>query len=94
MLALRKEPWRFKDLEEKLNMYRQQCQADQQRHIISKMAVQMPGKSNDGKRKNNEINNHNSNGGRSSGHHGNNGQGGRVRCLGGRSLRGSNNSEH
>jgi hypothetical protein len=30
LLALGKEPWRFKDLEEQLNMYRQQWQADQQ----------------------------------------------------------------
>jgi hypothetical protein len=28
LLALRKEPWRFKDLEDQLNMYRQQWQAD------------------------------------------------------------------
>jgi hypothetical protein len=29
LLALGKEPWRFKDLEDQLNMYRQQWQADQ-----------------------------------------------------------------
>jgi hypothetical protein len=43
--------------------------------------------SNDGKRKNNERNRHNSNGGRSSGRQGNNGRGGRGgsrRGLGGR----------
>jgi hypothetical protein len=28
LLALGKEPWRFKDLEDQLNMYRQQWQAD------------------------------------------------------------------
>jgi hypothetical protein len=44
LLALRKEPWRFKYLEDHLNMYRQQCQADQQKHIIAKMAGKMPGK--------------------------------------------------
>jgi hypothetical protein len=31
LLALGKEPWRFKDIEEQLNMYRQQWQADQQK---------------------------------------------------------------
>jgi hypothetical protein len=30
LLALGKKPWRFKDLEDQLNMYRQQWQADQQ----------------------------------------------------------------
>jgi hypothetical protein len=79
MLALGKEPWRFKDLEDQLNMYRQQWQADQQKQIIEKMSGKMPGKSNDGKRKNNERNHHNSNGGRSGGHQGNSGQGGRGR---------------
>jgi hypothetical protein len=29
LLTLGKEPWRFKDLEDQLNMYRQQWQADQ-----------------------------------------------------------------
>jgi hypothetical protein len=48
LLALGKEPWRFKDLEDQLNMYRQQWQADQQKHTIAKMAGKMPGKSNDG----------------------------------------------
>jgi hypothetical protein len=57
----------------------------------------MPGKSNDGKRKNDERNHHNSNGGRSSGRQGNNGRGGRGgrgRGQGGRSGRSNNNSEH
>jgi hypothetical protein len=31
LLAPGKEPWRFKDLEDQLNMYRQQWQADQQK---------------------------------------------------------------
>jgi hypothetical protein len=44
LLALGKEPWRFKDLEDQLNMYRQQWQADQQKQIIAKMAGKMPGK--------------------------------------------------
>jgi hypothetical protein len=37
-LALGKEPWRFKDLEDQLNMYFQQLQAYQQKQIIEKMA--------------------------------------------------------
>jgi hypothetical protein len=76
---LGKEPWRFKDLEDQLNMYCQKWQADQQKQIIAKMAGKMQGKSNDGKNNNNERNHHNSNGGRSGGHQGNNGQGGRGR---------------
>jgi hypothetical protein len=51
LLALGKEPWRLKDLEDQLNMYRQQCQADQKKNIIAQMARKMPNKSNDGKRK-------------------------------------------
>jgi hypothetical protein len=66
LLALGKEPWRFKDLEDQLNMYRQQWQTDQQKNIIAQMAGKIPNKSNDGKRKNNDRNHHNSNGGRSS----------------------------
>jgi hypothetical protein len=42
-LALGKEPWRFKDLEDHMNMYHQQWQADQQKQIIAKMAGKMPG---------------------------------------------------
>jgi hypothetical protein len=49
--ALVKEPWRFKDLEEQLNMNHQQWQADQQKHIIAKMAGKMSGKTNKGKEK-------------------------------------------
>jgi hypothetical protein len=77
MLALGKEPWRFKDLEDRLNMYRQQWQADQQKQIIAKMAGKMPGKSNDGKRRNNERKRHNTNGGRNGGCQCNNDRGGR-----------------
>jgi hypothetical protein len=44
LLALEKETWRFKDLEDQLNMYCQKWQADQQKHIIAKMAGKMPGK--------------------------------------------------
>jgi hypothetical protein len=96
LLALGKEPWRFKDLEDQLNMYRQQCQADQQKQIIAHMAGKMPSKSNDGKRKSNDRNHHNSNGGRISTRQGNTsrgGRGGRGRGCGGRSGR-ETNSEH
>jgi hypothetical protein len=51
LLALGKEPWRFKDLEDQLNMYCQQWQADQQKQIIAQMAGKHPNKSNDGKKK-------------------------------------------
>jgi hypothetical protein len=51
LLALGKEPWRFKDLEDQLNMYRRQWQADQQKQIIAQMAGKNPNKSNDGIRK-------------------------------------------
>jgi hypothetical protein len=93
LLALGKEPWRFKDLEDQLNMYRQQWQADQQKNIIAQMARKMPSKSNDGKRKNKDRNHHNSNRGRFSARQGNNSRGGRGRGHGGRGGRG-NNSEH
>jgi hypothetical protein len=96
LLALGKEPWRFKDLEDQMNMYRQQWQADQQKNIIAQMAGKMPSKSNDGKIKNNDRNHHNSNGGRSNTRQGNTsrgGHGGRGRGCGGRGGRG-NNSEH
>jgi hypothetical protein len=46
LLALGKEPWRFKDLEDQLNMYRKQWQADQQKQILANMAGKMPGKTN------------------------------------------------
>jgi hypothetical protein len=53
----------------------------------------MPGKTNEGKRKNNDRNHQNSNGGRSSTRQGNNSSGGRGRGCGGRGRRG-NNSDH
>jgi hypothetical protein len=96
LLALGKEHWRFKDLEDRLNVYRQQWQADQQKQIIAQMAAKKPHKSNDNKRKNSDRNHHNSNGGRSSTRHGNNNRGergGRGRGRGGRGGR-TNNSEH
>jgi hypothetical protein len=100
LLALGKEHWRFKDLDDQLNMYRQQWQADQQKQIITKMAGKMPGKRNKGKRKINDRNHQNTNGGRSSTRQGNTsrgGCGGRGRGRGGRvgrGERGNNNSEH
>jgi hypothetical protein len=96
LLALGKEPWRFKDLEDQLNVYHQEWQADQQKQIIAQMAGKNPNKSNDIKRKNSGRNHHNSNGGRSSTLHGNTnrgGRGGRGRGHGGSGGRG-NNSEH
>jgi hypothetical protein len=76
VLALGKEPWRFKDLEDQLNMYHQQWQADQQKQILAQMAGKMPSKSNDGKRKKNDRNHHIYNGGRSSTRQGNTNRGG------------------
>jgi hypothetical protein len=58
------------------------------------MAGKIPGKSNDGKRKNNERNHHNTNSGHSGVRQVNNDRGGRGRGRGGRGGRGSNNSEH
>jgi hypothetical protein len=75
LLALGKEPWRFKDLEDQLNMYRQQWRADQQKQTVAKMAGKVPGKTNEGKRKNSERNHQNSNDGRSSTHQGNTSRG-------------------
>jgi hypothetical protein len=71
LLVLGKEPWRFEDLKDQLNMYRQQWQVDQQKQIIAKMAGKMPSKTNEGKRKNSERNHQNSNGRRSSTRQGN-----------------------
>jgi hypothetical protein len=97
LLALGKEPWRFKDLEDQLDMYRQKWQADQKKQIIAKMAVKMPGKKKEGKRKSSERNHHNSSGGHNGARQGNKsrgGRGGRGRGRGGRDGRGNNNSEH
>jgi hypothetical protein len=96
LLALGKEPWRFKDLEDQLNMYCQQWQSDQQKEIIAKMAGKMPGKTNEGKIKNSDRNHQNSIGGCSSTLQGNTSRGGRGgsgRGRGGRGGRG-NNSDH
>jgi hypothetical protein len=47
MLSLGKEPWKCIDLEDQLNVYCQQWQADQQKQIIAQMASKHPSKSND-----------------------------------------------
>jgi hypothetical protein len=88
LLALEKEPWRFKYLEDQLNMYRQHWQADQQNQITANMDGKTPGKTNEGKRKNS------SSGGHSGARQGNNSRGGRGGGRGGRDVRGNNNSKH
>jgi hypothetical protein len=77
LLSLGKEPWKFRDLDDQLNVYRQQWQADHQKQTIAQMAGRHPNKSNDGKRKISDKNHHNFNGGRSSNRHGNTARGGR-----------------
>jgi hypothetical protein len=77
LFALGKEPWRFEDLEDQLNMYRQQWQVVQHKEIIANMDGKMPGKTNEVKRINDEINHQNSNGVRSSTRQGNTSRGGR-----------------
>jgi hypothetical protein len=63
LLSMGKEPWKFKDLGDQLNTDRQQWQADQQKQIMLNMAGKSPGRSSEGKRKNNERNAHNKNSG-------------------------------
>jgi hypothetical protein len=94
LLALGKEPLKFKDLNDQLATYCQQWQSDQQNQTMIKMEGKLPGKSRDGKRKNKERNTHNGGGGRSSGRQGNNGHGGRGRERGGRGGRNNDNSDH
>jgi hypothetical protein len=98
ILSLGKEPWKFRDLYDQLNVYRQQWQADQQKQIIAQMAGKHPRKSNDLKHKNSDKNHHNSNGrrGRGGNPHGNTSRGGRGGLGRGRRGRGGrgNNSEH
>jgi hypothetical protein len=88
LLSLGKEPWKFRDLDDHLNVYCQQWQADQQKQIISQMAGKHPNKSNDGKIKSSDKNHHNFNGGRGSNRHGNTARGGRGRGRVGRGGRG------
>jgi hypothetical protein len=54
MLFMGKETWKFKYLDDQLNIYRQQWQADQQKQIMLQMAGKPSGRSSEGKRKNNE----------------------------------------
>jgi hypothetical protein len=44
LLSLGKEPWKFRDLEDQLNVYHQQWQADQQKQIIAQIAGRHPNK--------------------------------------------------
>jgi hypothetical protein len=37
LLSLGKYPWKYRDLEDQLNVYRQQWQADQQKQIIAQV---------------------------------------------------------
>jgi hypothetical protein len=71
ILSLGKKPWKFRDLDDQLNAYRQQWQADQQKQIIAQMAGKHQNKSNDGKRKSSDNNHHNFNGDRGSNRQGN-----------------------
>jgi hypothetical protein len=65
LLALGKEPWKFKDSNDQFASYHQQWQSDQQNQIMLKMTGKLPGKSTDDKRKNDDRKNHNSGGSRS-----------------------------
>jgi hypothetical protein len=77
ILPLGKEPWKFRDLDDQLNVYHQQWQADQQKQIIAQMAGKHPNKSNDRKRKSDDNNHPTSNCGRGSNRHVKNARGGR-----------------
>jgi hypothetical protein len=95
LLSLGNESWKFRYLDDQLNIYLQQWQADQQKQIIVQMAGKHPNKSNDGKRKRSDNNHHNFNGGCGSNRHENTargGRGGRGRGRGGRGR--GNNSDH
>jgi hypothetical protein len=98
MLAMGKEPWKFKDLDDQLSTYCQQWKSDQQKQIMLKMAGKYPVRSSKGKHKSNEQSTNNNNGGRSGGRHNNSGRGGRGRgrgCRGrGRGGRGNCNDHN
>jgi hypothetical protein len=49
-----KEPWKLKYVDDQMNTYRQQWQDDQQKQIMLKMTGKSPGRSSEGKLKNNE----------------------------------------
>jgi hypothetical protein len=93
---LGKSLWKFRDLEDQLNVYRQQWQVDQQKQIIAQMAGKHPNKSSDRKRKSSDKNHHIFICGRDSNRYRNTsrgGRGGRGRGRVGRCGR-VNNSEH
>jgi hypothetical protein len=78
LLALGKEPWKFRYVNDQLATYHQQWKSDQQNQIMINMAGKFTinssdSKSSDGKRKNNERNNHNIGGDRSGRRQENNG---------------------
>jgi hypothetical protein len=54
LLSMGKEPWKFKDVDDQLSSHRQQWQADQQQKNMLRTAGKSPGRSSEGKRKNNE----------------------------------------
>jgi hypothetical protein len=89
-----KEPWKLEDLDDQLNTYRQQWQADQQKQIMLKMAGESPGRSSEGKRKNNERKANNNNIGRNGGRHNNSGRGGRGQGRGRGGGRGNNHDQN
>jgi hypothetical protein len=49
-----KEPWKLKGLDAHLSTYRQKWQADQEQQIMLKTVSKYPGRSSEGKHKNNE----------------------------------------
>jgi hypothetical protein len=92
LLALGKEPWKFRYVNDQYATYHQKWQPNQQTQIMIKMAGKLPGKSSDVKRKNNVRNNHNSGGGRTGGRQQNNG--GRGRGRGGRGGINNDNNDN
>jgi hypothetical protein len=86
-----KERWKFKDLDDQLSSFHQEWQSDQQKPIMLKMAGKLSGKSNDGKGKNKEQNNHDNCDGCSVRRQGNTDPGGRGRGCGGKN---NENSDH
>jgi hypothetical protein len=54
MLSMGKEPWKFKDVDDQMSTYLQQWQSYQQQKNMFKMTGKSPGRSSEGKRKNNE----------------------------------------
>jgi hypothetical protein len=53
MLAMGKEPWKFKYLDDQLGNYCQQWQSDQKKHIMLNMAGKFLGISSEGRHKHN-----------------------------------------